>query len=278
MIAVVCFVFSIAARAQNSSPKMPEAWDLEEWPMYVSAIVSGQRLKPGVYPALERIRLDRLPALELGKQVIVYGSKWKALDRGAGRTEKARRDVSLAANDELLALILKTQKLSRYKTIWGSTQALLAKIPIYSRLELSPLDPLFLKTEVGQKISSDVTKMGSKTKADSYLMHPEQRVLELFMNPDPKSNQLYRLVVRDFESSGGQASDKNIALKGVWGREAFGLQNDLIFPKGYLKGSFWEGNTTATSSNSTPFGVYPGASGSGGENSGSQSSGDAHSH
>lgn len=152
------FVFlsvAVTARAQSG---LQQTLQGRTWKLYVEAIYYYQAKYPRVYRPLEWIRLDRLPETEFLAQVEKFGGAWDSLEksRASRERETTQLQVSQSANRSL-------------ETLWrslpsppdrslGTFKALLAAIPPGRRLALTPLDPAFLSSALGQKIKKELAQ------------------------------------------------------------------------------------------------------------------------
>jgi hypothetical protein len=192
-----------------------------------------------VFPAPEWIRFDLIQPNRLRTHVRESVDAWRAIpsNRGDSLFRQEQLRVSRQTYEKLEALLTEHKTLS----VRGGTRSCLQAIPEYARYALTPLDPLFLASELGQKIKQDLDKVGA---VEVFKLDTESRRLQ-FLNADGR--EIYRIQVSDVSSN--EAQKRIIGQSFVRGSRA--ELNALIRPS-LLNGSFW--NPRQMDRN--PLGVY----------------------
>lgn len=130
-----------------------------QWKNYVHSLLAYQKLFPGIYTPIDLIRWDKIPEDWLFSQIRKHGLLWerlksKTLSMNDRRTEQTV--LSRNANEELYRKILELEKSQKGFFWMGSTRFVLDSLDESERVSLTPLDPVFQKSDLGSQIYSRI--------------------------------------------------------------------------------------------------------------------------
>ncbi|NCN28419.1 hypothetical protein GW915_12700 [bacterium] len=239
----LAFAFSLASQAQKKPAPFSDLMASQSWKTFVSSLSYFHKFQPGLYQPPELIRFDRLPLLELTQLSDEYAQKWKKvfdIDRIEARRH-SQLEVSKKANQAVDDLLRRHSKLVDTK---GSKSEIIKTIAEDQRVALTPLDPSFKLSELGQKIQSQ-SQLKKGANWDSFTISDTKKLLKL---EDSQTGSSF--VVGPKPTAGNR-----LTLRSIFLPDRSPATTDISFSNSYLSGELFG----RPNSSPYPFGNYIGS-------------------
>lgn len=223
--------------------------ELQEWPRYLEGLDFYQRYNNDLFRTSDTIRWDRISKNWLTKHVTKWGRVWLHLrDRKLKPEEVHPKKIKLSRliNQELYEYIIAAEKKSTISThLHGSTLALQQSIPQGLRRSLTPLDDLFISSDLGKNIFKKIKKSSLKTPA-SFVFHEKSKTIYLNLGNGSSADK-FRIKYSDIK---GDESKSRI--------EIFKDLKDSILPPIDVSQENYESRwINAKSKSRKPLGKFP---------------------
>ncbi len=257
------------AQSTSTTPSLEEFVNSPHMGAYVQSLRYYQQKHPLAFPPLELLRIDLISENDFVKQAQKYAQDWKNQQskRATPQRDQDMLNLSREANESLESLFRKANIGSSAKL--GSLKMLIDKLGESTRVALTPLDPMFKTSEVGNKIYKELSKL-SGVELQGVFYDMKKYELRFDGKKDGRAQTI--LFVRAIQDSNNPSIVK---VRTYIKTPTEALGPDLTFRSDYFSGTFL--NTKDKSD--LPFGKFPTASKRWMDESGnSHFEGDGHNH
>jgi hypothetical protein len=213
------------------------------WPEYVAILGYYNQQIPQVYTPPEWIAFDKLETAAFKKHSQEAIRAWKAVPSHQG--EKVFREARLRVARDTYEALESLLKAAKIQTLRRGAKGCLHSTPESSRVAVTPVDALFLGTELGQIIKQDLDRLPPTEFFELSSAGTSSRPSLVFR--DTADKEIYRVRV-----SRAPGTDEQMRLRGESRLPGFESKLNKLIRPSLFSGSFW----TPEKLDRNPLGIY----------------------
>lgn len=233
----------------NVAPPFPEkiansAMGHPQWKSYIHSLLSYQKSFPGIYTPLDLIRWDKIPTEWLYPQIRKHGLTWERSQKKSMAADERRTEqtvLSRNSNEELYRKIMQLEKAQPTLYWIGSTRWILDSLSENERMSLTPLDPIFQKSDIGKEVFNRIRESVKNNNISGFVIDRKSQKLIL-----ETENSFYKI---EFQES---VDPQELIIRPYEGKDKR-LGTDIKVRRENFRGYLYN----ASSGEKLPFGPIP---------------------